>query len=141
MWFTIRVLVLGLWVGAMAAFAFVFAPLAFAHVGPTPAFAATIAACVRTIVCVGGWAAIVAAAISVFARLESRRATALIVACLALAVLCGAYETSAIVPQMERTPLLTPAYDALHRESSGVYGAAFLAALIALVLSSRRAYR
>jgi hypothetical protein len=141
MWFTIRILVLGLWVGAMAAFAFIFAPLAFAHVGPTPAFAATIAACVRAIVQAGNWAAIAAAAISVFARLESRRTAAIIVACLTLAILCGVYETSAIVPQMERTPLLTPAYDILHRESSSVYGTTFLAALIALVLSSRRAYR
>lgn len=141
MWFSVRIIVLGLWVGAMAGFAFVFAPIAFAHMGPTPAFAATIAACVQAIVRVGGWIAVVAAAITVFARLESRRAAAVIVGLLALAIACGAYETSVIIPQMQQTPLLTPAYEALHRESSSVYGVALLAALIALLVSSRRSSR
>jgi hypothetical protein len=137
MWFTIRILLLGLWVGAMAGFAFVFAPVFFAHVGPTPAFAASVAACVGAIVHVGDWIAVLAAAITVFAKLESRRAGIAIVACLAIATLCGIVELGNIVPQMEHTPLNTPAYDALHRRSSGVYGAAFLAALAALALSSR----
>ncbi|HEY5340185.1 MAG TPA: DUF4149 domain-containing protein [Candidatus Aquilonibacter sp.] len=138
MWFSIRIVLLGLWVGAMAAFAFVFAPIAFAHIGPTPAFAATIAANVRAIVQGGNWIAVLCAAITVYARLEPRRTSALIVGCLALAVLCGAFETGIIVPQMEHTPLLTPAYDALHRESSGVYGLASLAALVAFWLCTRR---
>ncbi len=138
MWFSLRIIILGLWVGAMVGFAFVFAPIAFAHIGPTPAFAAAIAACVQTIVRVGGWIAVAAAAITVFAGLESRRAAALIVGLLALAIACGAYETSVIVPHMQQTPLLTPAYEALHRESSSVYGIALLAALIALGVCSRR---
>lgn len=50
MWFTLRVVLLGLWVGAMASFAFIFAPIAFAHAGPTQGFAGTIAASVRAIV-------------------------------------------------------------------------------------------
>jgi len=79
-----------------------------------------------------------AAAITVFAGLESRRAAAVIVGLLALAIACGAYETAVIVPQMQQTPLLTPAYEALHRESSSVYAGALLAALIALAASSRR---
>jgi len=138
MWFSIRIIVLGLWVGAMAGFAFVFAPIAFAHIGATPAFAATIATCVQTIVRTGNWAAVAVAAITVFAGLESRRAAAVIVGLLALAIACGAYETSVLLPQMQQTPLLTPAYEALHRESSSVYGVALLAALIALLVSSRR---
>ena len=138
MWFSVRIIILGMWVGAMVGFAFVFAPIAFAHIGPTPAFAVTIAACVQAIVRAGDWIAVVAAAITVFARLESRRTAAVIVGLLALAIACGAYETSAIVPQMQRTALLTPAYEALHRESSGVYGVALLAALVALAISSRR---
>jgi hypothetical protein len=122
----------------MAAFAFVFAPIAFAHFGATPAFAATIAACVQTIVRTGNWAAVAVAAITVFAGLESRRAAAVIVGLLALAIACGAYESAVIVPQMQQTPLPTPAYAALHRASSSVYVVALLAALIALVVSSRR---
>jgi Domain of unknown function (DUF4149) len=133
-----RIIILGLWVGATVGFAFVFAPIAFAHIGATPPFAATIAACLQTIVRIGGWIAVVAAAITVFAGLESRRAAAVIVGLLALAIACGAYETSFIIPQMQQTPLLTPTYEALHRESSSVYGVALLAVLIALGVSSRR---
>jgi len=137
MWFTVRIVLLALWVGAMAGFAFVFAPIAFAHVGPTPAFATTIAACVRTIVRVGDWIAVAAAAITVFARLESRRTASFIVACLGLAIACGAYENS-VVTRLEQTPLMTAAYTALHAQSSRVYGAAWLAALLALCVSARR---
>ena len=137
-WFTLRILFLGLWVGAMAGFAFIFAPILFAHAGATPEFAATIAACVRAIVHIGDWLAVLAAAVTVFARLESRPMSIAILGCLALAVVCGVVELNLIVPQMERTPLLTPAYDALHRESSGVYGVAFLSAVAALVISARR---
>jgi hypothetical protein len=138
MWFTLRIVLLGLWVGAMAGFAFLFAPSAFAHIGPTPAFAATIAACVSAITRFGDWAGVLGVAISVFAQLENRRMTAAIVGCIALAMVCGYIETSFIVPQMQTTPLQTPAYDALHRKSSSVYGAAMLLALAALVLSTLR---
>lgn len=138
MWFSVRIILLGIWVGAMASFAFLFAPTAFEHVGATPAFAATIAACVNAIVRIGNWIAVAAVAITVFARLESRRSAALIVALLAIAVAAGAWESSIIIPHMTATPLLTPAYEALHAESSRVYGAAFIAAIVALVLSSRR---
>lgn len=141
MWFTLRIVLLGLWVGAMAGFAFVFAPVFFHNIGPTPPFAASIAACVRAIVHIGSWIAVAAAAITVFARPESRGRSIAIIVCLAIAALCGVIEVNAIVPQMERTPLLTPAYESLHRQSSGVYGAAFLAALIALILSSGSRYR
>jgi hypothetical protein len=138
MWFSIRIVLLGLWVGAMAAFAFLFAPIAFAHVGPTPAFATTIAAAVRSIVRIGDWIAVIIAGITVFTTLESRRTAAIIVACLAVAILCGAYESAVVIPKMEVTPLLTPAYDTLHRQSSAVYGTAFIFAFAALALSSLR---
>lgn len=133
----VRRLLLGLWVGALVSFAFLFAPTAFAHVGPTAPFAATIGACVRELVMVGDWIAISCAGITVVTRLESRRVAAAIVACLALAVLLGYVETAAIVPQMERTALLTPAYEALHRQSSAVYGSALLFVLVAFVLALR----
>lgn len=138
MWFSLRIVLLGLWVGAMAAFAFLFAPIAFAHVGPTPAFAATIAASVNAVTKTGDWFGIAAVAITVFTRLESRRRAAVIVACVALAIAFGFVETQIIVPQMQSTPLLTPAYDALHRKSSGVYSIVLLAALAAFVASAQR---
>lgn len=124
----------------MTGFAFLFAPIAFAQVGPTPQFAATIAASVRAITVSGDVLAIVAAIVTLVLG-ESPRTKATVIACLALAIAFGAIETSVIVPQMQNTPLLTPAYDALHRQSSGVYSAVLLFALIAFVLSSRSAYR
>ena len=136
--FTLRLLLLGLWVGAMTAFAFLFAPIAFTHIGPTPAFAATIAACVREITRIGNWLALVAVAITVFFRLESRRTAAVIVGCLVIAVAAGFVETQFIVPRMETTPLQTVAYDALHRQSSGVYSVVLLAAFAAFLISARR---
>ena len=141
MWFSLRIVLLGLWVGAMAGFAFLFAPAAFAHFGPVPAFAATIAACVREVTRTGDWLAIAAAAITLFCRLESRRTAAIIIACIAIAVAAGAVETQSIVPRMETTPLQTAAYDALHRQSSGVYSIVLLAGLASLIVSSRSAYR
>lgn len=45
----LRLYAFGLWTGTMVGFAFFFAPAAFAHVGPTPAFAATIAASIVAI--------------------------------------------------------------------------------------------
>ena len=122
----------------MAGFAFLFAPAAFAHVGPIPAFASTIAACVREITQVGDWLAVAAVAITVFVRLESRRMAAIIVACLIIAVAAGFVETQLIVPKMESTPLETAAYDALHRQSSSVYSVVLLSALVAFTLSARR---
>ena len=138
---SLRIILLALWVGAMAAFAFIFAPIAFQHEGPTPAFAATIAACVRWIVAAGNWIAFLTMLITWRGGLETTPRREFINLLLALAICAGGYEVYAIVPRMEVTPLLTPAYEALHRESSAVYGAAFLAAAIALVLTARSGYR
>ena len=135
----IRLLALGLWLGAMVGFAFLFAPTAFAHVGPTPAFAATIAACVGLLTRLGDWSGIVAGAITVFAYLERRRTATVIVACIAIAIALGFVETQWIVPQMQSTPLQTPAYDALHQRSSSIYSAIVLAVAVAFGLSSWRA--
>lgn len=122
----------------MAGFAFLFAPLAFAHVGATPAFAATIAACVRELSFSGNLLGIAAVVITIFAGIESRRAAAAIVAAIVIAMIAGFAETSLIVPRMEATPLLSPAYEALHRTSSGVYSVALLGTLAAFVMSGLR---
>ena len=135
----LRLLVLGIWVGAMIGFAFLFAPTAFVQIGPTPAFAATIAACVGLLTRLGDWCGIVAAAITVFAYLETRKTATIIVACIAVAIAFGFVETAWIVPQMQSTPLQTPAYDALHQRSSTVYSVVVLAALVAFALSAWKA--
>jgi hypothetical protein len=138
MWFMIRTVALALWVGAMAGFAFLYAPIAFSHVGPTQAFAATIAASIRALTLWGDVLGAIALAVTLFAKIATRTLAIATSVCIAAAILLGAIETRVIVPAMETTPLLTPAYDALHRQSSGVYGAALLCALAALAMTSWR---
>jgi putative copper export protein len=135
-----RSLALGIWVGAMAAFAFIFAPTVFRHVGPTPQFAATIAACVRQISATGAVLGMLVIVATVAMR-ESARKKALVIGAIVLALVLSAIETWSIVPAMEQTPLLTPAYESLHRASSGVYAAVLILALGAFVISSRSTYR
>lgn len=126
----------------MAGFAFLFAPIAFAHVGPTPAFAATIAACVHAITVTGDVLGIIAVIATLLGRLNSPRVSAVIIALVAIAIAFGAIETSIIVPKMQTTPLLTPAYDSLHRQSSAVYSVILVAALAAFIGSlSKQARR
>lgn len=125
----------------MAGFAFLFAPIAFAHVGPTPEFAATVAASVRAITVAGDVLGVLAALATLFIPDRANGMRIDVVALIAVAIACGVVETSWIVPQMQQTPLLTPAYESLHRQSSGVYALALLCALGAFVLSSVRRYR
>lgn len=130
----VRVLAFGVWTGAMVGFAFIFAPAAFAHVGPTPAFAATIATAIRGITDLGyGCAALV-----ILASRPKIGRTGLLWWLIAIAVLMSAlgwYEVHAIVPAMESTALRTPAYDALHHRSSTIYSVILLLGLAGLVLS------
>ncbi len=138
----IRLVALGLWTGALAGFAFFFAPIAFAHVGPTPAFAGTIAACVVALARFGWLLGGIAVAATVFDRSASPLAARISTLAAILAIGLSIVEVLVIVPQMQSTPLGTPAYDALHRQSSLVFGLALLGALAALVASSwRPAYR
>jgi ABC-type transport system involved in multi-copper enzyme maturation permease subunit len=132
----LRLLALGLWVGAMIGFAFIFAPIAFATIGPTPAFAATIARVVGAVTVFGYACALIAvlASVALFGS-QSRRSIAIVTLVVIMSAL-GLYETHAIVPLMQSTPLQTPAYDALHRRSSAVYSAILLCGLAAFVMSA-----
>jgi hypothetical protein len=138
----IRIVALGLWVGALAGFAFFFAPTAFAHVGPTQAFADTIASCVLALARFGWLLGAIAVAAALLDRGAPRRAALLTSLAIVLAVGFSVVEVLAIVPHMQSTPLATPAYDALHRQSSLVFGLSLLCALAGLAISSwRPAYR
>lgn len=131
----LRLYAFGLWTGAMVGFAFFFAPAAFAHVGPTQAFAATIAASITAITYFG----YVCGGVVVLSALFDVRCNRSILWLAAIAVvMCalGAYETNVIVPLMQHTPLQTPAYDALHHRSSSVYSVVLLLGLIAVALSA-----
>lgn len=136
MWTILRLLALGLWVGAMIGFAFIFAPIAFANVGPTPAFAATVAHTLERLTQLGGVLGAFAVAVTVFGRPEPRRTSAAIVACIAVMISLGFVETAAVIPHMQATPLQTPAYDALHKQSSTIYSIVLLCGIAAFVLSA-----
>jgi len=132
-----RALAMALWVGAMAGFAFIVAPIAFHSMGPTPAFAAMIAEMLRTLTLFGALLASVAIAATIFLGVRNR--DALLFAGMVLTMwLLTLYERSAIIPQMERTALQTPAYEALHRASSEVYGLVLLLGVAAIALLSVR---
>lgn len=133
-----RIVLLGLWVGAMTGFAFLFAPIAFTHIGPTPAFASMIAACVRSISAAGFAFGLTSILLTLVLAGESRRAKLFISGSIVLALLFTAIETMLIVPKMETTPLQTAAYESLHHQSSGVYSAVMLFALIGLVAAARK---
>lgn len=127
----------GLWTGAMVGFAFFFAPAAFAHVGPTPAFAATIAASIIAITYFGyvcGGIVILCALL----ELRSNRSAIWLAAIAVVMCALGAYETNAVVPLMQHTPLQTPAYDALHRRSSSIYSVILLLGLAGMALTAIR---
>jgi len=148
----LEVAVLGLWAGAMAGFAFVFAPVAIKIVPRMDTFATLIASVIRAlgpfgIVC--GSIAIVAAGVRAGAR-SGRRLALLRIALVAIGLGASAYETSSVIPRMETTASAIPgpidsvektdprrvAYDDEHKTSTRVYGTAFLCVLGALSLAA-----
>ncbi len=148
----LEVTVLGLWAGAMAGFAFIFAPVAFRTVPRLDTFATLVASVIRGIGSFGtlcGGIAIVAAIVR--AKAPEARATAFVrIALVGIALGANAYEVKAIIPRMEATAAQIPgtldsvdrsdprraAYAAQHRSSSRVYGAAFLCVVGAVALAA-----
>jgi hypothetical protein len=121
----------------MIGFAFIFAPLAFKALGPVPIFAALIVRTINAITLFGYGCSIAAIAASLLDLRSGIRAAALAVIAIVMAALSW-YETHAIVPTMERTQIASPSYEALHHQSSSVYGVVLLLGLIALIWSAAR---
>lgn len=137
----IEIPALGLWLGALCGFAFIFAPAAFAGIPDVTQFATLIAANLRALAVLGavcGGIAIVAAlarSLDAADRTSDIARAGLVVLALALV----AYETLAIVPAMAAIAgLHSPEYAALHQRSTQVYGGAVLLTLAALVTSAVR---
>ncbi len=143
--------VLGLWAGAMAGFAFVFAPIAIRIVPQLNTFAALVAAVIRGLGSLGavcGGIAIAAALVRAIGR-DARPLALVRIVLVAIGLGASAYETTAIIPRMESTassiagplnsvPKDDPrrvAYDAQHATSSRVYGIAFVCVLAALAFA------
>jgi hypothetical protein len=148
----VEVAVLGLWAGAMAGFAFVFAPVAIKIVPRMDTFATLIASIIRALgpfglVC--GGVAVLAAALRATAP-SGRALAAVRIALVAIGLLASAYETSSVIPRMEATAAAIAgpidsvdksdprraAYDREHQTSTRVYGLAFLCVLGALGLAA-----
>jgi hypothetical protein len=139
----IEIPALGIWLGALAGFAFVSAPLAFRIVAPLDVarFAAFTAQTVSTLTVWGyvlGAIAIVAGllrAVTAGDRTWDFGRIALV----ALALGVATYERRSIVPRMEATPdIHSAAYHALHQQSTLAYGAVVILAFAALVLAAVR---
>jgi hypothetical protein len=140
-----EILALGLWIGALAGFAFVFAPTAFTTLPDLNTFAALIAASLSALTRAG----YVLGAIALLAALlrGARVRAVLLVAMLAL----SAYHAHVVLPAMEATlhgfdrPISQTEksdprrvqLDAEHHQSSRVYAGVLLLGLIALVAASQ----
>ena len=146
----IEATVLGLWAGAMAGFAFLFAPIAFREVTQMNSFATLIANTIRGVGSFGnacGGIAVLAALVRSTAP-EARKLAFVRIGLVGVAFAASAYETTTIIPRMEATAAQIPgaidsvpksdprraAYDEQHAASSRVYGSAFLCVLAALAL-------
>ncbi len=146
--------VLGVWAGAMAGFAFLFAPAAFRIVTNTDTFATLIAKSIGNVGTfgVGCGAAAIACALMRATRRTARTAAFVRIVLVSSALAAGAYETGSVIPRMQATAAQIPgpldsvpktdprrtAYDAQHRTSSRVYGVALLCVLAAAAFSSFR---
>jgi hypothetical protein len=137
----IEIPAIGLWLGALCGFAFLFAPNAFRLVPDVAQFASLTAANLRALALVawacGGLAIVIAL---VRSRDASDRTNDIVRAGLiAIALGLVAYETFAIVPAMTAlTDLHSAAFEDLHQQSSRVYSGVVLLALAALVLAAVR---
>jgi hypothetical protein len=147
----IEALTLALWVGSLAGFAFIFAPIAFGIVSNVEEFGRVTAAVLGALTLFGtvcGGVAIVAAVVR--AKVPSQRASAIArIAIVAVMLVLAQYESRAIVPRMEASlPSLgaraTPealaqarkTFRAEHGVSTWIYGSIFVLGLIAIGLSA-----
>ena len=145
-------LVLAVWIGGLAGFAFVFAPIAFHLVTDLDTFATLTGRTILSLTQLG----YVCGAIAVVAALARSRGAAsprLAYARVGLIVLAlgfSAYDANVVLPEMQAAsaafgvpfndvPKTDPrrvAYDAMHKKSSRVYGSALLLAAAALALAA-----
>jgi hypothetical protein len=151
----VQSLALALWMGAMAGFAFIFAPIAFRTIGNMTTFGLVTSGVLRSLSIFGGVCGTVAIVASMARSWsgENLRVRILSNALILIAFGATAYEQQSILPQMEASAAQIPgaidsvpkedprrvAYDAQHSASTRVYGLAFLcvAAATALVAFGR----
>ena len=139
----IEIPALGLWLGALCGFAFIFAPIAFRIVAPLDVgrFAALTSAILAALTMVGYVCGGIAIIIALW---RSRDAgdrifdfvRALLVA-LALGVVC--FESHSIIPALTAvSDPRSPQYHALHTRSTLIYGGVVLFGLGAIIMAAAR---
>lgn len=137
----IEIPALGLWLGALCGFAFIFAPAAFRIVPDVTQFAELTTANLRALAVTGAACGAVTIVVALVRSRDAADRTNDIVR--ALLVTAGlvlvAYETFVLVPQMLGiTDVRSAAFGALHQRSSQIYGGALAAVLAALVSAAVR---
>jgi hypothetical protein len=137
----IEIPALGIWLGALCGFAFIFAPAAFHLVSDVTQFAALTSANLRALAILGevcGGLAIVLAVLR--AREAADRTNDIVRACcVVIALLFLGWEMTFVVPAMAAiADYHSEAYHALHGVSTRVYGGTVLFLAAALVLAAIR---
>ncbi len=137
----IEIPALGLWLGALCGFAFIFAPAAFHIVGDLTQFAALTSANLRALAIAGYACGGITIVLALLRSREAADRTNDIARAGLVLVALGfiTYEMLVIVPAMAAIPdVQSDAYHQLHGQSTAIYGSAVLAGLAALVLAAIR---
>jgi Domain of unknown function (DUF4149) len=132
---------IGLWLGALCGFAFIFAPAAFRLVPDGTQFANLTAANLRILADVGAVCGCLAFVVALVRSLDAADRTNDIAraALMVVALLLVAYETFAVVPAIAGiADVHSPEFADLHQRSMEVYGGVVLVALAALILAAIR---
>jgi len=132
---------MGLWLGALCGFAFIFAPAAFALVPDISQFANLTTANLRVLAEVGAVCGGLTIVVALVRSLDAADRTNDIVraALILLALLLLAFETFAIVPAMAAiTDVHSPDFADLHQRSMEVYGGVVALVLAALIVAAVR---
>jgi uncharacterized protein DUF4149 len=137
----IEIPAIGLWLGALCGFAFIFAPAAFRLVPDVTQFASLTSANLRVLGSVGAVCGGIAIVVALVRSFDAADRTNDIVraALIVIALLLVAYETFAIVPAMAAiTDVRSPDFAGLHQRSTQVYGGVVVLALAALIMAAVR---
>jgi hypothetical protein len=137
----VEILTLGLWLGALCGFAFIFAPAAFRIVTDLTQFAALTSANLRTLAVAGDVCGGLAIVLAIVRSRDAADRTNDIAraACVFVALCFLAWEMAYVVPAMAATTdYHSDSYHALHGLSTQVYGGAVLFVALALVLAAVR---
>jgi hypothetical protein len=139
----IEIPALGLWLGALCGFAFIFAPIAFRIVAPLDVgrFAELTSAILAALAIMGYICGGVAIVMALWRSREAGDRIFDFVRALLIAVALGLiwFQTRSIVPAMAAVSDVTSAqYHALHSRSTIVYGGVVVLGLVAIVMAAAR---